>query len=556
MKQPIVCPACNATNKPKAVTCRVCGERLVARRETADRKEPVVLQRVMSGEMFPAVVVPGEKGMRIKERPRSALDEHKDTGVREAAIPRKATAASRLTDAEIAALLRDILALSQRGDFVQAVAKADRILAERGEDAKAMILKADALFRAGNREAAAEIFDVLIENDSENAKLWLDKARIQRAMEKYPAALESYDTALSLDESVPDAWYERATVLNALKNVAEALRSVTKALDLKPDHVAAKGFRVEIENRKSTDAVRAVADEIEKELQELDARAVTRAQETSDVDLEGLLVEANETVSDAAPSTPEPRAAAPARAEPAPRAKGRMYTFIEGLDDALNGGIPEGHVVIVAGPPGTMKSSLCLSIAAYNAAKDRRACLYITLEESRESFSVQARSLGLPFEEATGLLTILDARDLRASVPRVGEDWVDAFAAVLATLKEESPFDLLVLDALEGLEAIAQFPDRRRAIFRLFEHLRSLGVTTLVVAERPDIVFHGNVVYGRWSEDFLADGILHLRQHLVSDLDVQRRIRIVKMRGTRHETGYMALLVDEGRLRATRAMAA
>ena len=79
--------------------------------------------------------------------------------------------------------------------------------------------------------------------------------------------------------------------------------------------------------------------------------------------------------------------------------------------------------------------------------------------------------------------------------------------------------------------------------------------TTLVVAERPDVVVHGNVVYGRWAEDFLADGILHLRQYLVSDVEVARRVRIVKMRGTRHETGYMALLVDDGRLRATRAMA-
>jgi KaiC/GvpD/RAD55 family RecA-like ATPase len=149
----------------------------------------------------------------------------------------------------------------------------------------------------------------------------------------------------------------------------------------------------------------------------------------------------------------------------------------------------------------------------------------------------------------------LDARDLRASVPRAGEDWVDAFAAGIEALRSERPFDLLVLDALEGLEAVARFPDRRRAIFRLFEHLRALAVTTLVVAERPDILFQGNVLYGRWSEDFLADGILHLRQHIVSENDVVRRIRIVKMRGTRHETGYMALLVDDGRLRATRAMA-
>src|SRR3989442_718067 len=200
-----------------------------------------------------------------------------------------------------------------------------------------------------------------------------------------------------------------------------------------------------------------------------------------------------------------------ARAEAGPRPGGRP---------------PAGpREAAAAGPAGTLKSFLCLSIAAYNAAEERRPSLYITLEESRESLQIQARSLGLPFEEAGGLLMFLDGRDLRASVPRAGEDWVDAFAAALEALRSERPFDLLVLDALEGLEALARFPDRRRAIFRLFEHLRGLSVTTLVIAERPDILFHGNVLYGRWSEDFLADRILHLRQHLGSDVEVTRWMR-------------------------------
>jgi len=543
MKNLITCPACNATNKPRAVTCRVCGQRLVPPREKGGMREPVVLQRVMTGEMFSAVVVPGGEGTRVKEPPRSALD------ARPAPEPRG------LTDVDVATLLRDILALAQRGDYAQAVATADRILDEREEDPKALILKADALFRAGKRKEAVETLDVLIQIDPENAKIWLDRARIQKAMEKFPESLESYDTAVALDGDRADAWYERATVLDALAKRPEALTSLTRALALKPDHGPAMRLRIDLEKRQYTEAVRAVADGIEQELDELEQRARARTAEPEALDLDVSPPEEAAAPSPEPVPAPEVRPAKPVPAEVPRRVKDRMYTYVDGLDEALNGGIPEGHVVIVAGPPGTMKSSLCLSIAAYNAAKERRPSLYITLEESRESFQIQARSLGLPLEETAGLLMFLDARDLRASVPRAGEDWVDAFAAGLDALRSERPFELLILDALEGLEAIARFPDRRRAIFRLFEHLRSLAVTTLVIAERPDILFHGNVVYGRWSEDFLADGILHLRQHIVSDVEVVRRIRVVKMRGTRHEMGYMALLVDEGRLRATRAMA-
>ena len=547
MKQQVVCPACNAPNKPKAVTCRVCGERLVARRETPNRKEPVVLQRVMTGEVFSAVVVPGEDRTHVRATQRSALDEKPPPGGES-----PTEGAGSLGDDDVARLLREILTLSQRGEFADAIARADRILRERSDDPKALIAKGDALFRAGRRKEASEIFDVLVNADPENAKLWLDRARIRKALEDYPEALKSYDTALAIRGDDADAWYERGVILDTLENAADALKSVARALELRPDSAPARTLKTDIERRLSRRAVEAVAQEIDREIAEIEERA----QATAIRDAAAIPPPPGPEVLPPPPpafrevSPPKPAPTAATRARP----KGRLYTYVEGLDEALNGGIPEGHIVIVAGPPGTLKSSLCFSMAASNAARERRPCLYVTFEEGKESFLQQARSIGLPVEETAECLTLLDARDLQAAIP-AGADWVDGFSAHLAALRKERPFDLLVLDSLEALEALGQIGDRRRAIFRLFEHLRTLGVTALVAAERPDVLINGNVVYGRWAEDFLADGILHLRQHFVSDVEVQRRVRIVKMRGTRHETGYLALLVDDGRLRATRAMA-
>ena len=42
--------------------------------------------------------------------------------------------------------------------------------------------------------------------------------------------------------------------------------------------------------------------------------------------------------------------------------------------------------------------------------------------------------------------------------------------------------------------------------------------------------------------------------HPTSDMFVQRRVRVVKMRSTRHETGYYALSFDEGQFEVTRAV--
>src|SRR6266704_3217101 len=91
----------------------------------------------------------------------------------------------------------------------------------------------------------------------------------------------------------------------------------------------------------------------------------------------------------------------------------------------------------------------------------------------------------------------------------------------------------------EGLPRRPRLKDRRREMYRLFEWLRDLAVTSFVVTERPDWLIAGHVLQGRWDEDFLADGVVQLRIHMVSDLEAQRRLRVVKMRGTKHETGYL-----------------
>ena len=133
-------------------------------------------------------------------------------------------------------------------------------------------------------------------------------------------------------------------------------------------------------------------------------------------------------------------------------------------------------------------------------------------------------------------------------------DWLASLQAAIRSIKEQRGLDLIVIDSLEALEVLAKFKDRRREVYRLFEWLRDLGVTSFLVTERPDWLIAGHVLQGRWDEDFLADGVVHLRMHFVTDLTAQRRLRVVKMRGTKHETGYLVMDIDDGHFRVTRAM--
>jgi len=45
----------------------------------------------------------------------------------------------------------------------------------------------------------------------------------------------------------------------------------------------------------------------------------------------------------------------------------RVKTHVDGLDELVGGGIPKGHVVLISGLPGTMKSSLTYAILHRNA---------------------------------------------------------------------------------------------------------------------------------------------------------------------------------------------
>jgi len=72
----------------------------------------------------------------------------------------------------------------------------------------------------------------------------------------------------------------------------------------------------------------------------------------------------------------------------------RVKTGIEGLDKALNGGIPYRNVVLVSGGAGTGKSTLCLQYLVNGAKLYGEKGLYISTEQSREELLRLLRALG------------------------------------------------------------------------------------------------------------------------------------------------------------------
>ncbi|HEV8594779.1 MAG TPA: ATPase domain-containing protein [Thermoplasmata archaeon] len=234
----------------------------------------------------------------------------------------------------------------------------------------------------------------------------------------------------------------------------------------------------------------------------------------------------------------------------------RVKTFVEGLDDLLGGGIPKGHLVLVSGLPGTMKSSLSYSILHRNAVEGGEPGLYVSLEQTKGSLEQQMGGMGFVSADPKHRVSIIDVATIRKDVGKGRATvWTDFLRRSLETRMRVSPFDLLTIDSLEALEVIGKFEDPRSDLFELFEWLRSLGSTTLILAEAPpEAALFPMEASHHQDASYLADGVIHLKMHQVSDVAIQRRIRIVKMRGTAHETGYFALVFDDGSFSVTRAL--
>jgi len=224
-------------------------------------------------------------------------------------------------------------------------------------------------------------------------------------------------------------------------------------------------------------------------------------------------------------------------------------TYIEGFDQEIEGGIPEGHVVLISGPPGTMKSSVAYSMLYNNARFNGTKGLYVCLEQSKKSLGFHMARLGMKDEKVEGAIEILDLSKIRkAMTENVQRPWLEIMKKHLADVKHEKSFELIVIDSLPVLEMMAALRVKRSNLFHFFEWLRDLGVTSLVVSE---IIPESAKLY---DEDFLADGVIHLLMEKVGKIDVYRRIRCVKLRGVKHSTGYFTLEFRNGRFHATQVI--
>ena len=64
----------------------------------------------------------------------------------------------------------------------------------------------------------------------------------------------------------------------------------------------------------------------------------------------------------------------------------KVTTGIEGLDTMLQGGFPEGRMILITGGPGTGKTIFCSQFLHHGSAEEEEKTVYISLDENKIHF--------------------------------------------------------------------------------------------------------------------------------------------------------------------------
>jgi KaiC/GvpD/RAD55 family RecA-like ATPase len=216
----------------------------------------------------------------------------------------------------------------------------------------------------------------------------------------------------------------------------------------------------------------------------------------------------------------------------------RVRTYIDDFDDLIGGGIPRGHVCLLSGPSGTMKTSIALYTLHRNSEKGIHP-LYISLEETKESLREGMRSLGLEGDSDF----VVDIGRLRTDHAEVEEEgrWMDVLKQFITKRRRYRKVELLVIDSITGLYSLTDMRDPHRELFHFFAFLRSLEITSLLVFDMGEDGRYPN------SEDTIADGLFQVGFHQSPDGLVRLKLRCAKLRHTEHSRDYHRLRFENGR---------
>jgi len=205
----------------------------------------------------------------------------------------------------------------------------------------------------------------------------------------------------------------------------------------------------------------------------------------------------------------------------------RARIGVQGLDEMMNGGVPVGETLLVAGPSGTGKTILALQFLV-EGARSGEPGVMVTFEESPEEHVRKARSFGWDLQQMAqdNILEMIYLRPVDLTVEEVLERIESAVSRVGARR--------VVINSISGFEvavAPSEREDFNEALYRLTRGLTSRQITVLMTTEVPESF--GELQFSFFNISFLTDNIVLLR-FVEIESRLALALAVVKMRTSPH----------------------
>jgi len=220
---------------------------------------------------------------------------------------------------------------------------------------------------------------------------------------------------------------------------------------------------------------------------------------------------------------------------------------VPGLDKVFRNDIERPKIILVTGPPGSMKTSFCYSLMSYYLKDKNEFGLYTTLEESADSHMKNMESMGVRLSPKMQISDMTDLREIDQIDEVIGQDTATDYVLFIEKMIQRfrrthgDKFSMIVVDSLGALYSLMEdVKDMRKKMFYFFKMLRDNNLTAFIIMERSlsgESQLLGN-------EGFLADGIIML------GLDRQRGklvryLQVEKMRAVEHSMEKHAIEVGK-----------
>jgi circadian clock protein KaiC len=201
----------------------------------------------------------------------------------------------------------------------------------------------------------------------------------------------------------------------------------------------------------------------------------------------------------------------------------RIPTGIAQLDNLLNGGLPQGHALLVVGPSGSGKTILATAFLSEGVRLGEK-CVVASFEKGAS----RLRNVPLAHMIQAGDVALVESSSLDLSVEEILGDLIDAI--------ERTGAKRVVIDSLSelGLYLAPEFrSDFRASVFRILSTLATFGITVLITVGMEDRFT--DLRFSQSDTSFLADAIIAMR-YVETEGHLTKVLSVIKVRGSAHST--------------------